>query len=272
MSRIESGRFQFHRLRHELGNYSLLRMRHCDGVIASMHQSGTHWLKFMLASAMAEHFALPGPQYNHANDIIGGAKDTPTYPQLPELRSSHTIPPLLVANGLGAKLITLPPCVVLVRDIRASLVSNYNKWRERYAVPFSEYLRGDPSGHRFNSDIWWCIRFVNAWARMQTLNPARVKIVRYEALVQDPFQSLQGIADHLGLSLSDASLEAGVRAATKNAMSKRSDPDRPPGEINQGEDHAFAAYDGADRLFFSASSRTYLHNSLGYDYALWAVP
>ena len=119
MSMIESSHFHYHRLRHELGNYALVRLRNCNGIIASMHQSGTHWLKFMLATAMADHYGIPGPEFNHANDIIGGPKDSIRYSNLPEIRASHTIPPLLVRNRFGVKLLNLPPSLILIRDIRA---------------------------------------------------------------------------------------------------------------------------------------------------------
>ena len=70
-----SATFHFHRLRRALGNFSLLAHRDCAGHLASMHQSGTHWLKFMLASALARHYGVPGPRYNHANDFIAGPHD-----------------------------------------------------------------------------------------------------------------------------------------------------------------------------------------------------
>ncbi len=269
MSRVESSRFYYHRLRHELGNYALLRLRNCDGIIASMHQSGTHWLKFMLASAMADHYGVPGPQYNHANDIIGGPKDTLNYPQLPEIRASHTVPPLVTRCALALDLVNLPPCVILIRDIRASLVSNFMKWRERYDVSFSEYLRGDASGRRFNSDLWWTFRFLNAWTRVAQRNRIRIQFIRYEELLSEPFGSLTNVSRHLGLALPSASLTMGIDSASKDAMKKRSDPGRPPGEVNSAESNPHDVFDSADRAFFTSRSERYLSDSLGYDYAVW---
>ena len=236
MSRFELNRYQFHRLRHELSNYSLLRLRNCDGLLFSMHQSGTHWLKYMLASAMADHFAIPGPEFNHANDIIGGSKDPVIYPQIPLLRSSHTIAPLLLRNRFVIDWLKLPPSIVLVRDIRASLVSNYIKWQARYAVSFSQYLRGDPSGRRYNSDIWWCFRFLNSWSTIKTMSGSNLHLVRYETLRNDPEQVLTEITRHLGIPLANSSIVLGVERATKSEMQQRADPARPPGEINHSND------------------------------------
>lgn len=267
----ESSRFHYHRLRHELGNYSLLKSRHCDGAIISMHQSGTHWLKFMLASAMAAHYGIPEPEYNHANDIIGGTKDPRRYADLPFLKSSHTIAPILLRNTHVVRRAALPPYVVLVRDIRACLVSNYKKWRARYAVSFSEYLRGDPAGRRFNSDIWWCIRFVNAWGRMSTLSGDRLIVVRYEDLRTAPRAQLERIVRHFGLPLSVASIGHGVEAATKTAMAERSDPARPPGEVNFAEDDPLVAFSNVDRDFVRTRCAHYLRCTFGYDYAVWSA-
>jgi len=270
MTNREFYQFHFHRLRHELGNYSLLRLRHADGVIVSMHQGGTHWLKFMLADAMAAHYGIPAPEYNHANDIIGGSKDPVKYTQIPHLQSSHTVAPLLFRNALALSLTNFPPCVLLIRDIRASLVSNYKKWQARYQVSFSEYLRGDPSGRRFNSDIWWCIRFLNAWGRMAALAKNRIHIVRYEDLRLAPHAQLTAIARHLSLPLSRASVDQGVAAASKSAMAERSDPTRPPGEINQQDHDPLSAYSASDRQFITSRCANFLDATFGYDYSVWA--
>lgn len=272
VSIVESSRFQFHRLRHELGNLSLLKSRRCDGAIISMHQSGTHWLKFMLASAMAEHYGIPQPRYNHANDIIGGSKDPPPYPQVPHLRSSHTVAPWWLRSRSALRRAKLPPYVLLVRDIRASLVSNYTKWQNRYAVSFTDYLRGDPSGRRFNSDIWWCFRFLNAWGRMAALAGPRIHVVRYEALAAAPEVELERVARHFGLALSASTIDQAVAAAGKQTMAQRSDPARPPGEITLGDADPLAAYGASDRAFVRSRCERYLDATFGYDYAVWESP
>lgn len=265
----ESCRFYAHRLRHELGNYAVVRLRHCDGAILSMHQSGTHWLKFMLASAIADHYAIDPPRYNHANDIIGGSKDPRLHPTLPHLISSHTIAPLLLNNAVGLAWLRLPRCVILVRDIRASLHSNFKKWRVRYATTFSHFLRGDPSGRQFNSDIWWCIRFLNAWGHALALSENQFLVLRYEGLRAQPHEELAKLAAHLSLPLSSRNIDAGVEAASKSAMAERADPARPPGEINLDEDDPLLAYSDADREFVRTRLSSYLTQTFDYDYSVW---
>jgi hypothetical protein len=264
-----SASFHFHRLRRALGNFSLLQHRRCAGHLASMHQSGTHWLKFMLASALARHYGVPGPQYNHANDLIGGPHDVPLHPGLPRLLSAHSIPHPLLYLRATHTLWQLPPYCVLVRDIRASLVSNYEKWRTRYDCPFSDFLRGDPAGHRYNSDIWWCLRFLNAWEAVRAAVPERVLVLRYEDLQQDAADGLERVASHFRLKLGADDIDAGVAAGTKERMAAQEDPARPKGAVNPGAravDDYFAA---DDRRRFTALCARYLDADYGYDYRRW---
>lgn len=262
--------YHFHRLRRALGNFSLLRHRHCDGFLASMHQSGTHWLKFMLASALARHYGVPGPRFNHANDLIGGPRDPCLYPQIPRLLSAHSIPHPLLYLPLTHAVWRLPPYCVLVRDIRASLVSNYEKWRARYDCSFAEFLRGDPSGHRYNSDLWWCFRFQNAWHAVWRAVPARVLVLRYEDLQHDAVAGLAAVAAHFGLPLDAADLAAGIAAGSKAAMAAREDPARPKGAVNPGRRAVDDYFSADDRAWFTAQCARYLAHDYGYDYGRWS--
>ncbi len=262
-------RFHFHRCRHELGNYAALRLPRFDGAIVSMHQSGTHWLKYMLANAMSAHYGLPPPRYNHANDIIGGTRDPRPFAYLPHLVSTHSIPPLVCTVPWVARTVRWPPVVLLVRDLRWSLVSNFRKWETRYATTFSAFLRGDPSGRRFNSDIWWCLRFQNAWGRVAAHAGEKIHVVRYEDLRADPAQVLARVAGHLRLPLTPAQLRAGAEAATKQTMAARADPVRPPGEVNFDDADGLARYDAADREFVRACTSRWLRYAFGYDYSRW---
>ena len=196
-----------------------------------MHQSGTHWLKFMLANAMAYQFGTPPPEFNHANDIIGGPRDAQVYPQLPRLVSSHTVPHYIATLAAVHRHFRLPPYVLLLRDMRVALVSNYHKWRDRYGIPFAEFLSGDPSGAVFNSDIWWAIRFLNGWGDVYANAAPRIVVVKYEDLVVDAAAELRRVAAHFNLALSPAAIAAGVDASSKSAMHDKHDPARPPGAV-----------------------------------------
>ena len=262
-------RFSWHRWRREATNFSLFKSRHADGQIVSQHQSGTHWLKFMLANALSHHYALPAPQYNHANDFIGGPKDEVVYPALPRLLSSHSIPPLITPWLIKGGMFRLPKYIVLVRDIRASLVSNYRKWTDRYGVSFSTFLRGDPAGHLYNSDIWWSIRFLNAWGRLHEVAAENILIIHYESLLSEPFTQLSSINHFFGLSLSDEAIQAGIAAGNKTNMLAKADPERPSGEVHAQSTSVPDWFDEEDKRFFSYYCKKLLKYDFGYNYQTW---
>ncbi|MEM7467574.1 MAG: sulfotransferase domain-containing protein [Pseudomonadota bacterium] len=235
----------------------------------SQHQAGTHWLKYMLANALSDHYALPPPEFNHANDIIGGPKDEVVHQHIPRIISSHSIPPIVAAQLVRHKLLHLPQYILLVRDIRASLVSNYRKWQARYELNFSDFLRGDPAGHRFNSDIWWSIRFVNAWGKMLRAHEGKIIVVHYEKLLVNPHAELSRINTFLALPLTADNIQTGINAATKQEMIAKADPERPPGEVNKETVDVFSWFDSDDRRFFENHCNRFLKTTFNYDYGVW---
>jgi Sulfotransferase domain len=264
-------RFHYHSLRRDVSNFSLLRHRDYTGFLVSMHQSGTHWLKHMLATAIAARHGLPPPRFSHANDIIGGVHDHPVPQRGPLIVSSHSIPHLLLASALLRHWVRFPPYVVLVRDLRATLVANYEKWKSHYQCSFSEFLRGDMGGRRFNNDIWWCIRFCNAWGRIAGRFPAHTLLVRYESLQQDAYQELLRIDAFWKLGLGAEALALGVKESGKETMARKRDPATPHDVIVVRDDrrHFSEWYTGADREFVTTACGRLLRHSVGYDYSRW---
>jgi len=234
-----------------------------------MHQAGTHWLKYMLAEALARRYGLPPPRYNHANDIIGGPRDPVLHPSAPVIKSAHSLPPLPLYSRRLYRRLAPPPYLVLVRDPRAALVSNYCKWRARYGVSFPEYLRGDPAGHRYNSDIWWCLRFRNAWGSLAARQPAAVRVLRYEQLQQDTAAALAAAAAHLALDLGDADLRLAVEAGSRARMLARHDPARPAGEVRLAGRPWQQWYGAGERAFVAELARGLLRHDFGYDLTRW---
>ncbi len=115
--------------------------------------------------------------------------------QLPRIGSSHTIPS--IAFAWYTRLLAHPPVVVLVRDIREAMLSNYVKWREQYDGSFAEYVEGDPLGRRHVADVWWYIHFFNRWGDVARARPQNTLIVRYEDLQDSPEYWLRQIAAHM---------------------------------------------------------------------------
>jgi hypothetical protein len=265
-------RFQYHSLRRDLSNFALVRHRDYTGFLVSMHQSGTHWLKHMLATAIALRYGLPPPARADANDLIGGIRDTPRRPGVPVIASSHSVPHRLLRAAWFRRCVRLPPYVVLVRDLRAALVANYEKWKGRYGCAFPEYLRGDMGGHRFNSDLWSCIRFWNAWGAIADRFPGQTLVVRYEDLERDALAELGRVNDFLKLDLAEDALRSGVAESTKEKMARKTDPGLPPGvNVVRDDARSFAAwYAAADRAFLeTACGRLLRPGVFGYDLRSW---
>lgn len=260
--------YLYHSLRRDISNYSLLKHRAFDGFLISMHQSGTHWLKHMLATALTHKLGLPPPQYIHANDVIPGPKDPPGNDRLPHIVSSHSIPHALLGSQLVRHLVKLPPYVVLIRDIRASLVSNYEKWKEQYNCDFPEYLRGDVSGHRFNNDIWWCLRFCNRWGYLAQRYPDKTLIVKYEDLKSRPLNELRRIADYWQLELDDSTLCYAIDESTKEKMTSKKDPETPFGVtvVRNDRESFMELYDEELREYIKNICDVFLKFDFDYDY------
>lgn len=260
--------FLYHSLRRDLSNFSLIKHRAFDGFLISMHQSGTHWLKHMLATALTHKLGLPPPRYIHANDVIAGPRDPLANARLPHIVSTHSIPHGLLGSRLFRRLLRLPPYVVLVRDIRASLVSNYEKWKQHYACDFSVFLRGDISGHRFNNDIWWCIRFCNSWGRLAQRFPETTLVVKYEDLKSTPQIELQRINDYWQLDLDAETLRYAIAESSKGKMALKKDPDTPLGvTVVRDNRQSFLDWYNKEQInYINNIFDHYLKYNFGYSY------
>ena len=221
----------------------------------------------MLASAITYELGLPPPKYIHANDIIGGVKDPRIYPQVPRLVMSHSIPPMILKSAFFRRLTKLPRYVLLVRDCRASLVSNYDKWKKTYNCNFSEYLRGDMKGHRFNNDIWWCVRYYNAWGPIVKKFPEVTLVVKYEDLGTDSLHELQRINKFWGLQLKESSLIHGINESSKKKMELKTDPTAPGGIIRKDNRTIEDCYNDGDKRFLDMVFQTFLKDSFDYSFS-----
>lgn len=267
--RVPALRFHLHAWRKDATNFSMFRHRYGAGRLVSMPQSGTHWVKYMMGIALSQTFGVPAPKYNHANELIRGTHDPCVYPQLPALISSHSIPHPLLALAPVRAALGQPRAVVLLRSIEAALVSNFEKWKERYGVGFSEYLRGDVSGRRYTSDLWNFIRFYNRWGDLAARYPTEVKIVRYEDLVADPPAGLHAIFRFFDIPVGHAAVDAAVSAATKDRMRNVEDPSRTHSAISLEQRDVRDWFSPEDRAFVEAAYQRLRRHRFGYPLA-WA--
>lgn len=220
--------FRLHALNRDSFNLAILRYRDFQGFLVTGQHSGTHWIKWMLSNALARHYAVPPPRYfdnPSSNDLVGHPKHPRLHPHAPRLASTHSIAPHALGWAWVRRLAPVPPYVVVVRDIRDVLVSNYEKWRETYGVSFRDYVAGDPRGRAYVCDIWWYIRFKNRWGDIAARYPDQTLVLRYEDFQADRIGALRQIASHFDLPLTTADLAFGAAAGSKANMARHRDPD-----------------------------------------------
>ncbi len=104
-----------------------LRRRRSDCFIASMRQSGIHLVRYMLGLALAKRYNLPPPSHIKNTSIIGRPKSPAIHTQIPQITSCHDYPHYLLRSRTLLRLLDYPKTLFLVRDIRAALVSHYEK-------------------------------------------------------------------------------------------------------------------------------------------------
>jgi hypothetical protein len=219
--------FRVHGVNRHATNWSLLKYYDFQGFLITGQNSGTHWIKWMLSHALAHRYGVEPPRYfnnDSSNDLIGHPKHERIHPHLPRIASSHSIPAYALDWAWLRAIRRPPPYAVVVRDIRDVLISNYEKWRSEYGVPFSRYVAGDPRGKEHVCDVWWYVRFLNRWGEIARRYPQETLALRYEDFRKDPLENLGRLARHFRLDLSDSDLLAGVAVGSKEYMMARQDP------------------------------------------------
>jgi hypothetical protein len=263
----QKARFTIRVVRADLANFFLFQYRGVHAFLITGKNSGTHWLKFMLSCAIAEQFGVPHPTHasgRTADAIIGHPRWAPAYPQLPRIGSSHTIPSIAFAWQMC--FLAHPPVVVLVRDIREAMLSNYVKWRQQYGGSFTEYVQGDPMGRRHVADVWWYIHFFNRWGDIACANPQNILVVRYEDLKSSPEYWLRHIAAHVKVPLSNRAYDVALQFVGRTAMRTRLDPSHQETIIPSEAARDSIRFSDADEKILQDILRRNLRHDFGYGY------
>ncbi len=260
--------FRLHCLNRDNTNLNLFQHRNWDGFLATGQNSGTHWIKWMLSQAIAHHHGLPPLQFMNnpsSNEYIGHPKHERAHKHLPRIASTHSIAPNAAKWGWTRALMPLPPYAVVTRDIPDVLISNYEKWKERYGVPFSVYVAGDPTAKSYICDVWWYIHFLNQWGDVAQRYPEETKVFTYEAFRKDARGELARIARQLRIELSPEALDVGVASGSKDEMAKAQDPTiefKPLRMDGVGK----TEFSDADRALMLAIMDRHLRHDFGYRY------
>ncbi|WP_430403301.1 sulfotransferase family protein [Hyphomonas sp.] len=249
-------------------NYSVLRHGAFDGMLVTSKNSGTHWLKYMLAIAIADTHGIARPKYFSENAVrpyIGWPKDKPVFPQIPRLAFSHTIPHRLTDWGWARRLAGLPPYVLAVRHPMAILASHHAKWEYDIQVDWLTYLQGDPAGKQYRCDIYWLARFWNRWGDVRHDAPDLILNVHYEETLKDARAVLEAVAAHWSLDLAPDAIDAALDAGTKEEMAKHTDPDAEPNVLQNRKTSLDELFTGAAMDVYRKQARALFRHDLGYD-------
>jgi hypothetical protein len=254
-------------------NFSVLRHGGFDGVLVTSKNSGTHWIKYMLAVALAETYGVPPPRYFSEGAVrayIGWPKDKPTFPELPKLAFCHSIPHRLADWRWARAVAGLPPYVLAVRHPMSILASHYEKWRGELGVDWLTYLKGDPVGARYRCDLYWISRLWNRWGDLIAKYPDAICKITYEDTEIDPRAVLERMARQFNLSLTPASLDAAILAGTKTAMANRIDPAAEPNVLQNRAEPLTQLFAGEALAIYCDQTARLFRRGLGYN--LTAIP
>jgi cation:H+ antiporter len=264
--------FAWRNLKRDLSNYQLLHHRNVDGNLITGMNSGTHWVTVMLATAIAKHHGLALPKYfsfTAAGDLVGIPSALVRRPGIPAIALSHNHPAAPLAWPILRKLVPIPKQVVLVRDIREVMVSAYVKWFPEREIPFSDFVRGDPTNRRgYLCDVWWYMSYLNRWGDVKAGAPDETLVVRYEDMVTEPALWLRRISDHFGLNLNERAIEAALTLRDKDAANARRDPKDTERVIAAPEAKADVRFSEADLRELRSILSRHLRYDYGYDYGL----
>ena len=239
-----------------------------DGFLVTSKNSGTHWVKYMLAIALADTYEVPRPQYFSEASVrpyIGWPKDDPTHAELPRLAFSHTIPHRFADWAWARGLAKLPPYALCIRHPMAILASHYAKWAWDIKVDWLTYLRGDPVGTAYRCDLYWLARFWNRWGEIRARYPASILLVPYEQTRADPRATLEAIAAHWGITFAPEAVLAALTGGTKEAMAEKIDPDAEPNVLQQRRGSLAEQFSGEALDIYKERVGALFRHDLGYD-------
>jgi hypothetical protein len=253
----------------DVSNFYLLQHRSSDGFLMSGKNSGTHWLRFMLSCAIAQKHGLAPPSHScgpKSEDFIGRPAVRGRHPDAPFIASSHNLPSSILAWPWVARLLNLPPIVILVRDPKEAMLSHFVKWAPVFGLDLHTYVRKASPSRKIVANAWWYIDFFNRWGRMREALPGKVLVIRYEDLERAPAEGLRRVADHFGLGLDDAAIEAGMAVSSRQTVLERLDDDYGEIIVPDAAVRAEAKLTADDEAALEAMFAERLETDFGYGY------
>jgi len=261
-------KFQIHCWGSEARNLNWLKYRGYQGHLVAGKNAGGHWVKYMLSLALAEHYGLERPDFldvEGAAVFIANPRIQRNIRGLPRLMSSNSIPGIGYDAG-AVRPGKYPPVVVLVRDLRYVLVSHYERWKNRYGISWSQYLRLPFGSEKARCDLWGYIHFLNRWGDCAKRIPHEITSIHYEDLRANTAANVECILRHFDLHVPSATVKRAIESAPDYARNGKTDPDAPDRILSQRETAIEGYFSGADGEYFRTTLAKNLRHTFGYAY------
>lgn len=260
---------KFREFETNVNSFHILKYRMVDGFFVSAKNSGTHWLRFMLSAALANHFQLPPPKFSsgpESDAFIGHPRHRARHEAPPRIGSSHNLPSKVIPWLGERRLLALPPTVVLVRDIRDAMLSYYLKWHAGTDLSLTDYVRGGPGGRRTPANAWWFMRFFDHWGAMVEAFGQQVLVVRYEDVQAAPATWVRRIGAHYGIRFTEEDIAAALAVSGREAVQVQLDPGYGETIVPDRAVREKVRLSSEDDRYLLGLFREYLCHDLGYGY------
>lgn len=217
-------------INRQMFNPTVVKHNQYDGHIATAKQCGTHWIKYMLSHVLSQIHDLPPPEHVNDDKIVGHPKNPPIHDITPRLVTTHSHPHYTMRFDGLHKALKIPPCVFVVRNPKALLVSIYEKSKGDHIdgkyghknVSFAEFLRTDIASDYHLENIWGIMRFFNGWGAVQAACPQRVTRLHYEDLMKDTKVELKKLCAYFKIEgATPEIIETAVKRSSRSEMRKK---------------------------------------------------
>lgn len=245
--------------------------------LVTTNHGGTHWLRLQIALYLEAVYNLTGdpvdlkrfeivPPLHRKKYLFRYNRNT----AIPRVQQTHAH--FIKRHFENASVI------LLVRDLRDSLVSYYRTLVERSSpnLTFSDFLRERnlPKTENYIHGLSQRIAFLNSWSinqhRLQALH-----VVKFEDMRESPDHELRKIISFLKLPKEESSIEYALSGTSIEEMSrlektKTQQKSRPSTKIRSGITKAYRDYfSDSDQKYFQDYIQSHLLDSFGYDYFDW---
>eukprot|EP00752_Nemacystus_decipiens_P013709 g12162.t1 len=260
-----------HRSMIRTGPLRMITRRDLDAAMVTMRSAGSHWLQWMLLQAMHEAYDLPLPKHVNDQSIIGTVSNFPAHRDGPRLIRTHNEMPIPL-YALLRGMLRFPKYIILMRDIRHSLVSYYEKdAADARQGNFSEFLRGKDGIFKADHVLFRHIRFLNSWAKVRQMTPDRCLVVKYEDMRSTTAGELERVWRFMELKEpAEGLFERAIAESTKDKMSaKETEGDQRPA-VRKSNRNPLDWYSEADEAYVRQACKQFLIDDYGYDYEDWS--